>query len=319
MRKLNTDDGSDPLGEVLASVRFQTTIFCRSDLTAPWGFSVAGRDIATFHFVQRGECWLEVDEAATKLRLRAGDVVILPHGHPHVVRDSPRSSVSRLDDLLKSHEVGDQGTLRFGGSGPACTLICGGFTFDNRDTLPFLSALPPVLHMREGGRAGSWLRVAQEIITSEIEANRVGANMILSRVSDLIFIEAVRSYFSDTSGGPRGWFAALKDRHVGAAISLIHREPRRAWTVGSLASAVGMSRSAFARRFSVLLGESPIRYLARHRIARAVRLLQSKQLTVGQIADEVGYESDVAFSRAFRRHVGLSPIDFRRADGARKG
>ncbi len=244
--------------------------------------------------------------------------MLLPHGHPHLVRDAPRSLVTRLDELLATHAVGNRATLRFGGNGPATILICGGFTFENRDALPFLSALPPVLHLRESGRAGSWLRVAQEIIAAEIEADHLGANAILNRVSDLIFIEAVRSYFSDASGGPRGWFAALEDRHVGAAISLIHREPSRSWTVGSLAAAVGMSRSAFALRFSVLLGESPIRYLTRRRIARAVSMLEAKQLSIGQIAEAVGYESDVAFSRAFKRHVGLSPIDYRRANVSKK-
>jgi AraC-like DNA-binding protein len=143
-------------------------------------------------------------------------------------------------------------------------------------------------------------------------ADRAGENTILSRISDLIFIEAVRSHFTDAAGSPRGWFAALRDRHVGGAISLIHREPHRPWTVKSLASEVGMSRTAFALRFSLLLGESPIRYLAGRRIARAGTLLEDGNLTVSRIAQEIGYESEVAFSRAFKRHVGLSPADYRR-------
>jgi AraC-like DNA-binding protein len=313
MRKLNLDDDLDPLSEVLGAVRFRSTIFCRSDMTAPWGFSVAGREIATFHFVERGGCWLEVEDAAAKTRLRAGDLVLLPHGHPHLVRDTPRSPVTRLDDLLRAHPVREGATLRFGGGGAPTTLICGGFVFDDRDALPFLSALPPVVVVQEGGRAGSWLRLARETIAGEIEANRLGEGTILSRLSDLIFIEAARSYFSDASGGPRGWFAALNDRHIGAAISLIHRESHGSWTVASIASAVGMSRSAFALRFSLLLGESPMRYLARRRIARASSLLEAQELTIARIAEKVGYESDVAFSRAFKRHVGLSPADYRRA------
>jgi transcriptional regulator GlxA family with amidase domain len=192
--------------------------------------------------------------------------------------------------------------------------VCGGFAFENRLALPFLPALPPVLHIREGtGRAGGWLRLAQEIIDGEMTGGRLGESAILSRVSDLVFIEAVRCYFSDASGSPRGWFAALRDRHIGASISLMHRQLGRPWTVGSLATAVGMSRSAFALRFSVLLGESPIQYLARRRVARACSLLEGDGAKIARIAAEVGYESDVAFSRAFKRRVGLSPVDYRRA------
>src|SRR5579872_6823035 len=314
MERLNADDGADPLADVLGEVRFRSTIFCRSDMTAPWGFSVSGREIATFHFVERGACWLEVPEAAVQVPLSPGDVVILPHGHAHAMRDAPESAVTRLDDLVKEHHDATSGTLRFGGGGPGTTLTCGGFFFDDRQALPFMPALPPVLHVRErGSRVGGWLRVAQEIMASETGSNRVGENTLLNRISDLIFIEAVRAHFTDAAGSLRGWFAALKDRHVGKAISLIHRELNHPWTVSSLASAVGMSRTAFALRFSLLLGESPIRYLVSRRIARAGTLLDNGGLTVSRIATMVGYESEVAFSKAFKRHVGLSPADYRRA------
>src|SRR5262249_27120926 len=146
MQRLNRHDDLDPLGDALAAVRFRSTIFCRSDMTAPWGFSVAGRDIATFHFVEEGQCWLEVDGVSPKLRLVAGDLVLLPHGHAHVVRDAPRSPVARLDDLIETRLEPDRATLRHGGGGAPTTLICGGFTFESRDALPFLPALPAVLH-----------------------------------------------------------------------------------------------------------------------------------------------------------------------------
>ena len=315
MFRLNGSDEIDPLGDILGEVRFRSTIFCRSDMTAPWGFSVGGRDIATFHFVARGTCWLEVQDAAITIRLQPGDLVILPHGHAHAMRDEKNSPVTRLDDLLAGGQEVTRGTLHFGGGGVATTLICGGFIFDDREALPFLSALPPVLHTREqGGRIGSWLRIALEIIASEIGSDHIGENAMISRISDLIFIESVKSHFTDAAGSPRGWFAALRDRHVGKAISVIHREPHRPWTVESLAAEVGMSRTAFALRFSLLLGESPIRYLANRRVARAGNLLENGNLTVSKIAEKVGYDSGVAFSRAFKRHVGLSPIEYRKAN-----
>ena len=313
MRLLNPDHDPDPLGDGLGAVHFRSTIYCRSEMTAPWGFSVAGRDVVTFHFLEEGDCWLEVDDAPHRLRLKSGDLVLLPHGAPHVLRDTAQSPVTHLDDLLRADSAKGARRLRFGGGGPATTVICGGFAFENRDALPFLPALPPVLHMPEmGGRTGSWLRIAQEIIADTISAERAGDGTILSRIADLIFHRGRESLLLRCRRRG-GWFAALKDRQIGAGISLIHRDLSRSWTVGTLAAAVGMSRSAFALRFSLLLGESPIQYLVRRRIARASALLEADQRPIARIANEVGYESDVTFSRAFKRHVGLSPVEFRSA------
>jgi AraC family transcriptional regulator, alkane utilization regulator len=311
MQRLNTNGHNDPLGDVLGEVRFRSSIFCRSEMSAPWGFGVLGRDLASFHFVERGSCWLEVADAGVRIQLVPGDLVVLPHGNAHVVRDEPNSAVTLLDDLLGKHKVQD-GTLRFGGGGPHTSLVCGGFLFTDRNALPFLPALPPVLHVRERSRrVQGWLRIAEDVIGDGISAH-MGENTMLSRIADLMFIEAVRSHFTDAAGSPRGWFAALRDRHVGRAISLIHGELHRAWTVNSLAEAVGMSRTAFALRFSLLLGESPIRYLTGRRIARAGALLLEAGMTIAKIAAEVGYDSEVAFSKAFKRHVGLSPADYRK-------
>jgi AraC-like DNA-binding protein len=320
MHRLDTHDRPDFLGDVLGAVRFRSTIFCRSELAAPWGFSVSGREIATFHFVEGGAGWLEVSDSAAPVRVEAGDLVVLPHGHAHVMRDAPGSTVTRLDDLLSARSKNAGATLRFGGEGPETTLICGGFAFDNREALPFLPALPPVLHVRDrGARVGNWLRLAQELITDALASDRMGENVMLSRVSDLIFIEAVRSYFSDVAGSARGWFAALEDRHIGKAVSIIHRGPHLPWTVASLAREVGLSRTAFAIRFSLLLGESPMRYVVGRRIARAESLLEGGDLALPKIAEMVGYESEAALSRAFKRLVGISPVAYRRAKSRRRG
>ena len=317
--RLNSDIEADPLGDILSDVRFRSTIFCRSEMRAPWGFSVQGREVATFHFVECGACRLEVPEAAVKLQLDHGDFVILPHGHAHVVRDGPGSEVTRLDNLVSDYFDAASGTLRFGGNGEPTSLICGGFFFEDREALPFLAALPPVLHISgRGNRIGDWLKIAQELMSSDVASGRVGENTMLTRISDLIFIEAVRSHFIDAEGTARGWFAALTDRHVGRAISLMHRDLSHSWTVKSLAAAVGMSRTAFALRFSLLLGEAPIRYLASRRIARASALLDHSDLSIAKVAGEVGYESEVAFSKAFKRHVGLTPADYRQARKARR-
>src|SRR5262245_22986121 len=137
MKQLNADNGSDPLGDVLNAVRFRSTIFCRSDMTAPWGFAVDGRDFATFHFVERGSSILDVQGAGPSLVLEPGDLVILPHGHAHAMRDAPDSPVTGLTELLSAHEVSTGGELHFGGGGAPTSLVCGGFEFENRDLLPF--------------------------------------------------------------------------------------------------------------------------------------------------------------------------------------
>jgi AraC-like DNA-binding protein len=302
----------DALSQVLADIRFRGTLYCRSELGSPWGFRVQGRDAASFHLVERGACVLEVEGLAGRLSLSAGDLVFLPHGHAHTMKDSPESDAILLDELVRAHGLDEQRRLRAGGDGPTTILLCGGFFFHDRATLPLLGALPPVIHVAASPGTTTWLKLAHELITSEVHGGRSGASAVIDRLSDLLFIEAIRSYFDDGDDSRR-WAAAFRDPSIGAALMAIHRSLAKPWTVESLALEASMSRSAFATRFSVLLGESPLRYVTRCRMNAAVRLLSTGSLSVAEIAERVGYDSDVAFGRAFRRHVGMAPSMWRRS------
>jgi AraC-like DNA-binding protein len=302
----------DALSQVLADVRFSDTLFCRSELGSPWGFRVQGRDAASFHLVERGTCVLEVEGLAGPVPLSAGDLVLLPHGDAHTVKDSLGSHAVVLDELVRVHGIDERRTLRAGGGGPSTVLLCGGFFFHDRATLPLLDALPRVIHVPSSPATAAWLKLTHELIAGEMAAGRSGANAVVDRLSGLLFIEAIRSYFDGAGDDSRRWAAALRDPSIGAALTAIHRKLAEPWTVESLAVEASMSRSAFATRFSVLLGESPLRYVTRCRMNAALRLLSTGALSVAEIAERVGYDSDVAFGRAFRRHVGMAPSAWRR-------
>jgi AraC-like DNA-binding protein len=303
----------DVLSQVLEDVRFRGTLFCRSELGAPWGFRVQGRDAASFHLVERGACVLEVEGLDGPVSLAAGDLVLLPHGDAHAVKDSPQSRAVLLDDLVREHGLDEQRRLRAGGKGPITVLLCGGFFFHDRATIPLLDTLPRVIHVASSPRTARWLKLTRELISGEVDSGRAGANAVVDRLSHLLFIEAIRSYFAGGGDDSSRWAAALRDPAIGAALTAIHRKLAEPWTVESLAVKASMSRSAFATRFSFLLGESPLRYVTRCRMNAALRLLSTGALSVAEIAERVGYDSDVAFGRAFRRHVGMAPSAWRRS------
>ena len=175
-----------------------------------------------------------------------------------------------------------------------------------------LRALPPVLHLPAGTPGFEWVRVSQELIARELSAGRVGASAIAARLADAIFIEATRCHFAEQYGESPEWASTMHDPVVGLALTLMHRDPQRRWTVEAIAGEVGLSRTAFAARFVALVGEPPMRHLARHRIARAMRQLRSSDAGIAEIAQHVGYDSEAAFCRAFSKHAGLTPAAFRR-------
>jgi AraC-like DNA-binding protein len=307
----------DDLSEVLQAVRFRGAVFCRSELSAPWGFSVMGREFASFHVVTRGKCCLDVDGLDDRVWLSEGDLVILPAGHAHTVRDAPSSPATRLEELVAGSGVDTRGTLRVGGGGAETALVCGGFHWEDRATNPIMASLPPIIHLH-GHTHGvdTWLRRTLRFLSEEAEADRPGAEIAVTRLADLLFIEALRAYFSAPGRPNLGLAAALRDPRIGAAIVSIQRRPEARWDVGRLARRVAMSRTAFATRFKALVGESPFSYVTRCRMSRATRLLRSSNATIAQVAERAGYDSEASFSRAFRRWLGTSPAAFRSTQGS---
>jgi AraC family transcriptional regulator, alkane utilization regulator len=301
----------DAVSDLLRAIRVRTTVYCRSVMRAPWGFAVRARGAAAFHLVSDGACWLDVEGESTARRLHAGDLVLLPTGRGHAMRDHASSPVTDLDDILAAHPVGPSGVLRHGGGGAATTLVCGGFELEGGGAHPGLEALPAVVHVRgTGGRPARWVASMMELMR---EASRPGpgAEAVVSRLGDALVAQALREALTQQvrSGGAPA--AALRDPQIARAVAVVNREPERAWTVGDLAAEAGLSRSAFAARFRGVVGESPMRYVTRCRIARAAALLETTDAGLAAIARRTGYETEFSFGRAFKRVLGVAPGAFR--------
>jgi AraC-like DNA-binding protein len=314
MHNISETIARDVLSDVLAPVRFRSsTIICRSEMRAPWGFAVLGRDFATFHVVLRGGGLVEVDGVDKQIDLSEGDLVILPQGSPHVVRDSPSSPATRLEELIAGGSVDERGMLHKGGSGPLSVLVCGGFYFEDRATNPLLSSLPRVIHLRGRSRGvASWVRVALEFLRRESNAGRPGADAVITRLADILFIEALREHASSPEARESGFAVALRDPRIGRSLARLHSRPQADWNLERLAKEAGMSRTAFSVRFRELVGESPLKYTTRCRMDRAAGLLRSTGASVAQVAERVGYDSEIGFGRAFMRYAGVSPAAYRR-------
>ncbi len=314
MRSVTAKIQRDLLGDILHAARFRSTVLCRSELRAPWGFAVIGREFAGFHVVLQGRCCLEVDSVEGRTWLSEGDLAILPHGSAHAVRDSPTSAATRLEDLVADGETDHRGVVRAGGTGPKTILVCGGFHFEERAANPLLAALPPLIHLR--GRRPSveaGLRAAFDFIARESRASRPGADTVITRLADILFIEAIREYSASPEADKLGLATALRDPRVGAALASIHEHPETDWDVETLAKHAGMSRTAFAVQFAELVGEPPLHYVTRCRMQKAVSLLRTSSATIPQIVERVGYESEMGFTRAFKRFFRTTPGAFRRS------
>ena len=308
-----TDDWREALfASLLRGIRLRSSVYFRPEFRAPWGFSIANRG-TIFHIVVRGRCWLQVKGVAEPVRLSDGDFVIVTRGDPHTVRNAPETPAVDFFELAKCRAPDKDRIFSTGGDGPITRFVCGGMQFENGTTDPLLAVLPPLLHVkatREGGRA--WLRLTVEHVLTELDSGGPGATEVVTRLADILFIQAVRSYFEETADSAEsGWLAAVRDPQVGRALALLHGHPDEPWTIASLARRVAVSRSAFADKFRELIGEPPLRYLTRLRIHAAARRLRWSDDKLRAVAAAAGYESAAAFTRAFRRHMKMTPGEYR--------
>lgn len=307
------DNGHRPLfADLLKGIRLQSAVAFWPEFRAPWGFSVE-RDWAVFHIVAHGDCWLQVGGIAQPMKLSVYDFVVVMRGQFHTLRDQISTPVVNFFDLVKTHANGRKGGLYFPGEGPATRLVCGGMLLENRKSNPLLSILPAVLHIKadeNGGRP--WLRLTTQHVLSELENGGIGSMEVVNRLLDVLFFQAVRTYFEENlDTAQSGWLAALRDPQIGRALALLHAQPRRHWTIAWLAHEVAMSRSTFASRFKELIGEPPQQYLTRLRINGAAARLRSTDDKLRAIAGEAGYQSLPAFVKSFRRHTGMTPGEYR--------
>ena len=314
MRQLNTSP-ADAMSELLAALTVHSSVYCLSELRAPWGFLVDGANVAKFHLVLEGACWLHPDGGGP-MRLAAGDLVILSRGERHTMRDDLGSPVLGLDMLIAGHPLDDQARLCCGGDGPLTRLLCGGFSLGGTIPAPLLAMLPRVLHMDavSTGVIG-WLEPVFALVRQEADSAGPGAQAIFAKLADVFLAQALRSYLIGAEHAGLLQLEPLADPQIGAAVTLIRDQPARQWTVQALAREVGMSRTLFNTRFRATVGESPMRHLARVRLGQAAGYLTTTKLSVDAIARRTGYGTSAALSKAFKREFQTPPGKYRESRG----
>jgi AraC-like DNA-binding protein len=304
---------ADPLGEALHFLRMNGAFYCRSELTAPWGMTMMPMPgYVWFHVVTTGRVWLEAGEAEPTM-LAPGDLGLVPHGEGHVLRSEPgvpAPGVLELDreEISERYEI-----LRHGGGGTPTTLVCGAVRFDHPAARNLVEILPPTLQVEAASSPQvEWMQSTLRLMAAEARQLRPGGEAVITRLGDILVIQAIRSWIETDPTAQTGWLGALQDRQIGRALSLIHRDPARDWTVASLAEELAMSRSAFAARFTELVGEPAMQYVTRWRMQVAVNSLKEEGATVAELANRLGYRSEAAFARAFKRVIGMPPGAVRR-------
>jgi AraC-like DNA-binding protein len=307
----------DPLGEALHFLRMSGSFYCLSEFTAPWALELPPlQDCVMFHVVTAGECRLEV-AGAEACSLRAGSLALVPHGRGHVLSSAPGVPAAKLFDLPRELASERYENLRHGGGGAPTTMICAAVRFDDPSAHHLVRLLPRLIAVDTWNSPEmEWIQSTLRFLTSEARELRAGGETVITRLADILVIQAIRAWIASDPRAQTGWLGALRDKQVGRAIALIHRDPARDWTVASLASAVGMSRSAFAARFTQLVGEPAMRYVARWKMHAALTWLKESDISLGELASRLGYESEAAFSRAFKRFMGMSPGAARQASAA---
>jgi AraC-like DNA-binding protein len=301
----------DVLSDALQSLGLHSRIFCRSELIAPWTLVAPAGEYAHFHVVSEGSAWLHMPKRRGPIRLTAGDVVMLPHGTGHTLSDRRDRDATPVVNLARVPSRGGMTLITNGGRGPATRLICGSFHARHRTGASLLSQLPDVLHV-EGrhGRAASWLAGVTGLLAEEARRLRLGRGAVMAHLTDVLMLRVLRHWL-EHAPNQRHWLVALRDSRIGAALTLIHKNLAQPWTVNVLAKQVAMSRSAFATRFSELVGESPLRYVARWRMVRAAELLRTTTQPLDEVAATLGYAAPPAFHKAFKRQFGVAPAAYR--------
>jgi AraC-like DNA-binding protein len=298
----------EPLGEALHFLRMSGTFYCRSEFTAPWALALPPfADCMMFHVVTAGQCWLEVEGAEACL-LQPGDLALVAHGEGHLLASEPGAPAGKLFDLPRERISERYEILRHGGGGAPTTVICGVVRFDHPAAQDLVRLLPRYLRVDAWSSPETeWIQSTLRLIGAEARELRAGGETVITRLADVLVIQAVRSWLARDPASHRGWLGALRDKQIGRAIALVHRDPGQDWTLARLAARVGMSRSAFAARFTQLVGETAMRYVTRWRMNAATLWLERDDGSLAELASRLGYESEAAFSRAFKRFKGISP------------
>jgi AraC-like DNA-binding protein len=316
----------DILSDVLRALHLRGAIFLDARFTAPWcavsktghrdtGFFADAEHIVFFHILMEGTCHARLLDTAETIEWRAGDLLLLAHDDAHMIGSDLEREPVDADTLVIATSGGGLMQIDHGGGGELTRFLCGYLACDKRLCEPLLDALPRLIHISIGAElTGSWLTNLFLLGTHETSMPRPGGESVLAKLSELLFVEAVRRYADTLSAEDTGWLAGLRDRFVGKALGLMHARPEHAWSIDELGAQVGMSRSALAQRFTDLVGQPPMQYLTRWRLTVAAQRLRRESTSLNRIAEQVGYVSQPAFNRAFKREFGVTPARWRRGD-----
>ena len=313
----------DALSDLLRVVKLTGGVFLDAEFTSPWcvrsqvepaDFGPAQSmpaHVIAFHYVVAGQLQLQVDDDPP-VALQSGEIVMLARNDAHRIGSAVDLPAASADDLMPAQREGELAQIRYGGGGARTHIICGYLGSDARHH-PLVDALPKVLSLAvRGGAVGEWVESSFRYAAREVAAGQAGSETVLSKLSELLFVQAVRRYLDTLPADRRGWLAGLRDPAIGRALALIHARLAHPWTAEELACEVFLSRSAFAERFTGLIGLPPMRYLATWRMQVAAQRLREGHRSVAQVACDVGYESEAAFTRAFKREFGVGPGAWRR-------
>ena len=318
----------DVLSEVLRAVRLEGALFFNAEFSAPWCISTSrsaaiapylspgAGHLIIYHFLTEGRAYARLPDGRRE-ELTAGDIVILPHGDAHLLGNgSPEKPVDSLHTFAKNLTQGLK-LVRFGGGGEITRFVCGFLACEPRLSEVFLAGLPPMLKVHVVKEpSGQWLEHSIRFSVDEVSGSYAGSGLVLAKLAEVLFVETLRRYINALPPDQIGWLAGARDPIIGQALALLHKEPAHPWTISNLARRVGLSRTRLAARFRHFLRDSPMAYLARWRLKMGAEMLQSTEDSVAEVAAAVGYGSEAAFNRAFKREFDCPPAQFRRKRNA---
>ena len=312
----------DVLSEVLKVVKLESAFFYNAEFSAPWSFrspnscklapfiNQTNGHVIVYHLLLNGRAYAEAEDL--RLLLREGDIVIFPHGDPHILESGPAPHTVDGEGELQRIFSGGLKLTRMGGGGEVSRFVCGFMVCEPRLSQVFLAGLPPVFKINiRDDESGQWLENSIRYSIADVGAAGAGGEAVLAKLCETLFVETLRRYVVQLPERQTGWLAGARDPEVGKVLALMHRRPSAQWTIASLAKEAGLSRSVLAARFRQYLGEPPVAYLTRWRLQLGAQMLSSTSYSVAQIASEVGYDSEPAFNRAFKRQFGNPPARYR--------
>jgi AraC-like DNA-binding protein len=295
----------------------------RLEATAPWGLiqkkqtekqvpppgkKISPTDLAHFAMLSRGNCWLSVEGTPEPIPLSGGDCFFLARGTSFVLRDNLRTRPQKSFSEVAARDGSN--VAHYGGGGAPTTIVCGSLSFDRASVKPITQLLPSFILIKADRAHTVALHTTMQALALEMAEQAPGAEVVATRLAEVLFIQALRAHIASVPERHKGWLRAIFDPQVGTALNAVHNSVNTPWTVESLAAAAGMSRSAFAARFKELLGQTPLEYVTEWRMQKAMRLLEQRNKKLIDVARSVGYESDAAFSKAFKRVVGANPGEY---------